>query len=91
MRLPRLGALVVTALALALAGCSSAATGSTGADAPASAGATGATGDTAAAFPVTVPHAFGSTTVEKKPTRIATVAWAARKSTKLRMRSAKRA
>lgn len=74
MRLPRLAPIVVTALALALAGCSSAATGSAGADAAATAGA-GAS-DNAAAFPVTLPHAFGSTTVEQKPTRIATVSWA---------------
>ncbi|GAA1883793.1 iron-siderophore ABC transporter substrate-binding protein [Lapillicoccus jejuensis] len=72
MRLPRPVALAVAALALALAGCSSAATGATGDDPAATAGSTGS----AAAFPVTVPHAFGSTTVERKPTRIATVSWA---------------
>jgi iron complex transport system substrate-binding protein len=38
-----------------------------------------ASGTTAAAadvFPVTVEHAFGTTTIESKPERIATVAWA---------------
>ncbi|MDS9469154.1 ABC transporter substrate-binding protein [Paracoccus sp. MBLB3053] len=29
-----------------------------------------------ARFPITVQHAFGSTTIEKKPVRVATVAWA---------------
>ena len=28
------------------------------------------------AFPVTIEHAFGETTIESKPERIATVAWA---------------
>jgi iron complex transport system substrate-binding protein len=33
-------------------------------------------GSAAAAFPVTITHAFGSTTIEKKPERVATVNWA---------------
>ncbi|NUS53081.1 MAG: iron-siderophore ABC transporter substrate-binding protein [Nocardioidaceae bacterium] len=58
----------VAALALPLAACS-----------------TGSTTDTAApaadrsveadAFPVTIDHRFGSTTIEKAPTRVATVSW----------------
>lgn len=56
--------------ALALAACS---TGPTGGTAPAAAGSASAE---AAAFPVTVEHAHGSTTVSAPPTRIATVGWA---------------
>jgi iron complex transport system substrate-binding protein len=33
-------------------------------------------GSAAAAFPVTITHAFGSTTIAKKPERVATVNWA---------------
>ena len=57
-------------LAVATAAALSACGGSPEAqDAPASAGPT-------AAFPVSVKHKFGTTTIEKKPTRVATVAWA---------------
>lgn len=28
------------------------------------------------AFPVTITHAFGTTTIESKPERVATVSWA---------------
>jgi iron complex transport system substrate-binding protein len=61
-------ALAVTLGALALTGC---ATGSTDSDdsAPSS------TKAEADAFPVTIEHAFGSTTIEKEPTRIATLGW----------------
>jgi iron complex transport system substrate-binding protein len=34
-----------------------------------------ASGSTAAAFPVTIQHKFGSTTIAKKPERIVTVGW----------------
>ncbi|GAB3387480.1 iron-siderophore ABC transporter substrate-binding protein [Humibacter soli] len=60
-------AAVVTAAALLLTGCS----GATNADA--SAGTGGSTSD--AAFPVTIKHVYGSTTIESKPKRVATVAW----------------
>lgn len=60
------GALVVAATVLA--GCS---TGSTDADAAPSA----ATGADADAFPVTIDHALGTTTVEEEPHRIVTVGW----------------
>ncbi|MFX0592786.1 iron-siderophore ABC transporter substrate-binding protein [Melissospora conviva] len=35
-----------------------------------------AAGDSSASFPITVEHAFGTTTIEEKPERVATVAWA---------------
>jgi iron complex transport system substrate-binding protein len=60
-------ALAVTLGAVALTGCS---TGST--DDAAAPTASKAEAD---AFPVTIKHAFGETTVEKEPTRVATVGW----------------
>ncbi|WP_322409228.1 iron-siderophore ABC transporter substrate-binding protein [Microbacterium invictum] len=52
---------------LSLAGCAgSAATGSTADDAAASADG---------AFPVTISHAFGETTISEQPERVAAVAW----------------
>ncbi|RNL78345.1 ABC transporter substrate-binding protein [Nocardioides marmorisolisilvae] len=59
-------AVLAVTLAGALAACGSSSDDTKGAD---------ATGDTSA-FPVTVKHAFGETTITKKPTRVATVAWA---------------
>ena len=60
------------ALALiALAGCS---TGP--ADSAGSATSSQAAAAAAAAYPVTVAHAHGETTIEKAPTRIATIGWA---------------
>ncbi len=38
-------------------------------------GASGSSSADADAFPVTIDHAFGSTTIEKPPTRVATVSW----------------
>jgi len=35
-----------------------------------------ASGDTANAFPITIQHALGTTTIEKKPERVVTVNWA---------------
>ena len=71
--LPSRATAVATALAasaaLILAGCGS---GSTSTDSGAT---TGAGGD-AAAFPVTIEHHYGKTTIEKKPVRVATVGWA---------------
>lgn len=62
-----------TALAAAalitLAGCS---TGSS--DSSSSSDVAGTTGDSSA-FPVTIQHAYGDTTIEKVPTRVATVSW----------------
>ena len=51
--------------ALALTACAGAAAPETHADAP---------GD-ANAFPVTIEHAFGETTIPEKPVRVATVSW----------------
>ena len=57
----------VASAALLLAGCASGA---------ADAGTADSAGSGAGAFPVTVEHAFGETTIESQPERIATVAWA---------------
>jgi iron complex transport system substrate-binding protein len=65
-RLLAIGA--AAALAVGLVACSSNAPEST-----ASAGGNPASDD---AFPVTVEHVYGETTIEKKPERVATVAWA---------------
>lgn len=71
-RVLRLLAVLVGGL-LMLSACS---TGPTqNADSPA-AGSSSATGGAEAdAFPVTIKHAFGETTIEKEPTRVATVGW----------------
>ncbi|WP_244930821.1 iron-siderophore ABC transporter substrate-binding protein [Nocardioides sp. W7] len=63
-----LAAATAAALALALSAC-----GSESESGDTEAGASG--GDSSAAFPVTIEHAFGKTTIEKKPERVATVAW----------------
>ncbi len=55
--------------ALALTGCS---TGSTDDDS----GSSSSTKAEADAFPVTIEHAFGETTIESEPTRVATLGWA---------------
>ncbi len=65
-RLLAFGAAAV--LAVGLAACSSNAPEST-----ASVGGNPASDD---AFPVTIEHVYGETTIEKKPERVATVAWA---------------
>ncbi|WP_200956366.1 ABC transporter substrate-binding protein [Nocardioides sp. Soil777] len=54
-----------------LTGCS---TGSTSSDATASE-PTATTSAEADAFPVTIEHAFGETTIEEEPTRVATLGW----------------
>ena len=61
-------ALAVSLGALALTGCS---TGSTDDDSA----ATTSTKAEAGAFPVTIEHAFGTTTIEKEPKRVATLGW----------------
>jgi len=54
--------------AFALAGCSSAGTAGAAGDAAQGSDASGS-------FPVTIEHAFGETTIETKPERVATVSW----------------
>ncbi|MGI5452705.1 ABC transporter substrate-binding protein [Streptomyces sp. CA-249302] len=70
MRLPMLrrtlAACAASAL-LALTGCASSDAEGTPDAAPASAAAD--------AFPVSIKHAFGTTVIEKKPTRVATIVW----------------
>ncbi|WP_435748890.1 iron-siderophore ABC transporter substrate-binding protein [Microbacterium sp. PMB16] len=65
-RLLAIGAAAV--LAVGLAACSS--------TAPQSTAAVGANPASDDAFPVTVEHVYGETTITKKPERIATIAWA---------------
>ncbi|BEL03353.1 iron-siderophore ABC transporter substrate-binding protein [Actinoplanes sichuanensis] len=62
-----LAGIIAVTTALALTACGESADDKA---APASSGAA------SAAFPVTITHAFGSTTIEKKPERVATVNWA---------------
>ncbi|MGS0687899.1 iron-siderophore ABC transporter substrate-binding protein [Nakamurella sp. GG22] len=78
------GPIALATAALLLAACGSD-TGSSAAPAPSSSTALGSVGAdpagsaaaaAAATFPVTVTHAFGTTTVDAKPERVATVAWA---------------
>ena len=60
---------------LALPGCATGPADATSPAGSASAGAARSTAD-ATAFPVTVSHAHGTTTVERPPTRVATIGWA---------------
>lgn len=65
-------------LTLALVGCSTGPSGSQAADGTtdaAGASSAAAAEPAADAFPVTIEHAFGSTTISAAPTRVATVAW----------------
>jgi iron complex transport system substrate-binding protein len=62
-------------LALSVAACGSA-TGSSGSEVSAGVSGSPAATSAAAAFPVTIEHAYGTTTIETKPERVATVAWA---------------
>ncbi|PIJ55192.1 ABC transporter substrate-binding protein, partial [Leucobacter sp. OLES1] len=56
--------------AVSISACSSAAPSGSG-----DAGGAGAGDDASGAFPVTIEHAFGKTTIERQPERIATVGW----------------
>ncbi|CAH0123252.1 iron-siderophore ABC transporter substrate-binding protein [Microbacterium sp. Bi121] len=71
MRISRLLALGAAAvLAASLAGCATSAPTST------DDGAVGSNPASADAFPVTIKHVYGETTITEKPERVATVAWA---------------
>jgi iron complex transport system substrate-binding protein len=72
-RLRRLAASAALALPLTLAACGTADEPS-GVDDSASAAPVASGAE--AAFPVTIEHAFGSTTIEARPERVAAVAWA---------------
>jgi len=65
----RLAAAVAAAAVLVLSGCATAST-------PPAAEPTAGAGATAATFPVSVEHVYGTTTIPAQPERIATVAWA---------------
>jgi iron complex transport system substrate-binding protein len=65
----RLAAVAAAVLALTLSACS---TGATGASDPAAGSSSGAD---ASAFPATVKHVYGETTITKAPTRVATLGW----------------
>ena len=72
MRVRRLP-LLLAAAALALTGCTTGSTGSTSSgDGDVSSSAAEAD---SGAFPVTIKHAFGSTTVTSEPKRVATLGW----------------
>lgn len=59
-------AAVLAAAALTLSGCSTGpASSAVGTDSPSS----------STAFPVTIEHVYGKTTIQKQPTRVATVSW----------------
>ena len=62
---------LATVLVAALAGCSTGSTSDTG-TAPEPTATTTADAD---AFPVTIEHALGETTIESEPTRVATLGW----------------
>ena len=67
----RLGA----AAALAVAALTACSTGSTTDDADSATEPTTNTSADADAFPVTIEHALGETTIEEEPTRVATLGW----------------
>lgn len=72
LRVPRTVLMVVAALAASLlAGCSTGPTESRQAAGTPAAGTSAEPG----AFPVTVEHAFGETTIEEPPRRVATLGW----------------
>ncbi len=69
------------ALALTLAACSNQDANQSGSASSAGSAADSATAsasqaDSQAAFPVSITHHFGTTTIDKAPTRVATVGWA---------------
>ena len=73
----RLTAAIIATAALALTGCSGGAAQSGDAATSGDTQSSGASSTTLAdgTFPVTIEHAYGSTTIESQPERVATVAW----------------
>ena len=70
MRASRLMSIAASAaLLVALAGCAQSSD-------PSGEGGTAASAGSSGAFPVTIDHAFGETTIQAKPKRVATVSWA---------------
>lgn len=65
----------LTSAALVLSACSNKDDSATNNDGQASAKSSAGAEQSNEAFPVTIKHAFGETTIEKKPERVATVAW----------------
>lgn len=65
-----LGLAAAVIAAVSISACSSAAPSGSG-----DAGGSGSANDATGAFPVTIEHAFGKTTIEQQPKRIATVGW----------------
>lgn len=72
-RVLRLLAVLVCGM-LMLSACSTGPAADTDSDSPGTAAGGSATAE-AGAFPVTIEHAFGKTTIEKEPTRVATIGW----------------
>ena len=77
MRMPRIwAALVAGAAAVSLAACSPTATPAGPSESPTSAAPTTTSAPADTGYPITIEHAFGTTTLTAKPERVATVAWA---------------
>ena len=71
--LPFLTMLLIAILSLALAACSDKETGTE--DSKETESKTTDTEESAAEYPIVIKHAFGETTIEEKPERVATIAW----------------
>ena len=67
---PALALAAASLLALGLSSCASSA------DEPTTAGESAAADESGSFEPIVIEHAFGTTTIESKPERVATVAWA---------------
>lgn len=63
------GLVIVAAAAMTLAACSSES------ESPSTSPTGASSADASASFPVTIEHVYGTTTIEAKPERVATVAW----------------
>ncbi|MDO5067867.1 MAG: iron-siderophore ABC transporter substrate-binding protein [Propionibacteriaceae bacterium] len=70
------GALLAMAATAGVAACSNNSPATPSGSASPTAEASSSAPATEASFPITIKHAFGETTIEKMPERIATVAWA---------------